>query len=217
MIDNCINKVISGRHVTVIGETGGGKTFWMADVANKYLPLFIFVNPQLEKSVEKVCEVSTTTAEDVKDALEEGYSKIEFIPPESDIMAIRELTAIRKYLFDLGFSMDLEEGQFWINLIIDEADIYAGKMANTDIINVTRRGRRVGVRGWFLTRRPQELSSHVLSMCKYQIIFDPGSYQNQYFSDYHIPIIQHEKHLKKQYYYVVWDSHEMMECEKIHV
>lgn len=210
--NECVEQVLRGKHAFVMGKTGSGKTEWMSYVCKNFLHCYVFVNPQLEESVDKVCDVIADTPEDVVKAFEEGYRKIEFIPPENDEEAIRDLEQIRKFLFDMGAQMNLEHGSFWCNFIIDEVQAYAWKGSRNDIDNLFRRGRRFGVRGWALSQRPQNVSSGIINNVDTQIIFITGDYERQYFSSYHIPIEAHAAHLSKPFHYLVYDGINVKEC-----
>lgn len=206
-----IKSVLDGTHVLVIGSTGMGKSFWMSEIAKKYLPVFIFINPQMESSIEAVCEVNITRPGDILEALDEGYSRIEFIPSEDDKVAIEELKTMRKVLFELAGDMNVRESEFWVSVIIDEAQLYAPLHSRSDLENFARRGRRFGIRCWFLSQQPQNLSKGIVNNVEHQIIFRLGQYSRTYFHEYKIPIEDHLEHLQKPFHYLVWDGFEMSE------
>lgn len=209
---DCTARVLSGKHVLVIGKTGTGKTYWAAAVADKWLKSFIFINPQFERAVSQICDFSTDNEDEVIEALEEGYRKIEFLPAENDIEAIDQLEVIRRDLWAAALEMKIKEGEWWIDVFIDEAHIYAWLGSRTDIQNFARRGRRWGVRCWFLTPQPQDLAKSIVNSVDWQVIFKLGQYSSIYFKNYHIPIEAHLSHLKKDHYYLVYDGDEIYRC-----
>lgn len=211
----CVLKVLNGKHCLVIGATGSGKTFWMAKVAETYLKRFIFVNPQLEEVVDSICQVVYEDPGELIEAVLDGVKRIEFIPDENDEAALQQLEEIRRGLFDIGAEMNTNAGDWWMNFILDEAQTYAWKGSREDVDNFARRGRRFGIRSFFLTQRPQNISSTIINNIQYQVIFRTGSYENPYFKTYKIPIAEHEAWLKQDYHYILYDGFEVQECEPI--
>lgn len=215
----CIGRVLSGKHCLIIGATGSGKTFWMANVANRFFNRFIFVNPQLEESVSNICSFSTDNPDEVIEEITEGSRSIEFIPSEDVGEAIDQLASLRIDLFTIAQELrsegKIEDGAFWLDFILDEAQVYAWKGSRNDIDNLATRGRHWGVRGWFLTQRPQNLSSTIINNVQYQVIFRTGSYETMYFRTYRIPIEANEGWLKKPYHYILWDGYEAQECQPV--
>ena len=214
-IQDCPARVLNGKHVLIVGKTGSGKTYWMSKVAEESLDCFIFVNTQLERSVEKVTSFSTDTATEVVEALEEGYRKIEFIPSENDIEGIEQLEQIRRDLWAVAKEMKIKEGQWWVNMIIDEAQVYAWLGSRTDLQNFARRGRRFGVKSWFLSQQPQDLAKPIVNNIDWQVLFKLGQYSSIYFKNYHIPIEEHLEWLSRQYHYVIYNNEVMHRCTPI--
>lgn len=212
---DCVGRVLSGKHVLVIGKTGTGKTYWAAFVAGAHLDRFIFINPQYERAVTDICQYSTDDAGEVIQALEEGYRKIEFLPAENDIEAIDQLETIRRDLWAAALEMKIKEGQWWMDIFIDEAHIYAWLGSRTDLQNFARRGRRWGVRSWFLTPQPQDLAKSIVNSVDWQVIFRLGQYSSIYFKNYHIPIEGHLDHLKKDHHYIIYDGDVISRCPPI--
>lgn len=212
---NCVLKVLTGKHCLVIGSTGSGKTFWMAYVADKFLNRFIFVNPQLEEVVDKICATGYDAPEEVLEGVTNGEKSIEFVPDEDDEVALLQLEEIRRGLFDIASEMNIKSSQWWMNFILDEAQTYAWKGSREDADNFARRGRRFGIRSWFLTQRPQNISSTIINNIQYQVIFRTGGYESPYFKTYKIPIEEHSEWLKQDYHYILYDNFEVTECEPI--
>jgi hypothetical protein len=211
----CILKVLGGKHCLVIGSTGSGKTFWMSRVADAYFHRFIFVNPQLEPEVDRICTVGYEDPEELLEGVIDGQKAIEFIPDENDDVALLQLEAIRRGLFDIAAEMNIEAGTWWMNFILDEAQTYAWKGSREDVDNFARRGRRFGIRSFFLTQRPQNISSTIINNIQYQVIFRTGTYESPYFKTYKIPIEDHAEWLKRDYHYILYDGFEVQECEPI--
>ena len=197
----------------VIGGTGTGKTFFVTRLCER-LDTFIFVNTQEETEVESVCQVVTSEPEDIMELLGEGYTKIEFIPSEDLDEAMEQLSEIREILFNLGAALYPRKPPEdpTINYIIDESQLYMPKMSRTDLDNIATRGRRWGVRGIFLTQRPQLLSSTAINLCSQQVIFLTGQYESKYFSGYKIPIEPHMQWLERDYHFILWDGRVVKEC-----
>lgn len=217
--EECIARVLSGKHTLVIGATGSGKTFFMANVANLYLNRFVFVNPQMEESVSRICTYSTDEPEEVIEAITEGERSIEFIPDEDIDTALEQLAELRTDFFTIAQELrsegKIEDGAFWLDFILDEVQLYAWKGARTDVDNFATRGRHWGVRAWFLTQRPQNVSSTIINNVNYQVIFKTGSYESQYFRTYRIPIEAHSTWLRRDYHYIVWDGFNATECKPV--
>lgn len=212
---DCVSRVLSGKHVLVIGKTGTGKTYWTAQVMDRHIKSFIFVNPQYERAVSEICDCSVDEGSDVIEALEDGHRKIEFLPAENDIEAIDQLETIRRDLWAAALEMKIKEGQWWIDMVIDEAHIYAWLGSRTDLQNFARRGRRWGVRTWFLTPQPQDLAKSIVNSVDWQVIFRLGQYSSIYFKNYHIPIEGHLDHLAKEHSYVIYDGDVISRCPSI--
>lgn len=211
---NCVMKVLAGRHVLVIGGSGSGKTFWMTKVCD-FLPTYIFINPQIEQVVDKITQVVTENENEVIELLENGYRRIQFIPSEDDMQGIEQLKTIRLDLWEVAKNMNIKDGQFWMNFISDESQIYAWKGSRNDLDNFARRGRRYGIKSWFLTQRPQNLSSGIINNVTHQVIFKSGAYESMYFKNYKIPIEQEKEWIDKPYHYVVYDGSVMQRCTPI--
>jgi hypothetical protein len=211
----CVLRLLNGKHAIVIGHTGSGKTFFMARVADLYLKRFIFVNPQLEDVVDNICTVAYQEPDELLEGVLDGQSRIEFIPDENTDVALVQLEAIRRGLFDIAAEMNIQSGVWWMNMIIDECQEYAWKGSREDTDNYFRRGRRFGIRSFALTQRPQNISSTIINNIELQVIFRTGSYEMPYFKTYKIPIEEHQEWLKQDYNYCLYDGFEMTECEAI--
>jgi len=207
----CISEILSGKHILVVGETGSGKTYYMAKVC-EMLPVLIFVNPQMEPIVDKVTDVVTEDAGNVIELLEEGYRKIQFIPDEHDEEAIAQLEDIRRDLWAVSADMNIKDGEWWINMIIDEANIFAQLGSRTDVQNFARRGRRYGVRSWFLTQQPQDLAKGIVNNTTHAVIFQLGSFAEPYYKKFNIPIEDEREWIARKYHYVIWNKHTLTRC-----
>ncbi|MCK4499451.1 DUF87 domain-containing protein [Candidatus Babeliales bacterium] len=200
----------SVKHNLIIGTTGSGKTYFVAKLTQKF-NTFIFVNTQEEEDVEAICQAVTSTPADILDLFGRGYTKIEFVPSENAEEAVEQLEEIRQILFNLGASLypKRRPDDPSMNYIIDEGQLYAPKMARTDLDNIGTRGRRWGVRGIFLTQRPQLFSSTLINMCELQLIFRTGQYEAKYFNGYKIPVEAHKEWLDKEFHSILWDGRVM--------
>jgi hypothetical protein len=211
---NCVNKVLAGKHVLIVGETGRGKSFFMSKVC-EYLPSFIFVNPQYERVVDDITQVATENEDEVIELLEDGYRKIQFLPSEDDEEAIEQLKSIRLDLWAVAKNMNIKDGGWWINLIVDECDIFAPLGSRTDIQNVARRGRRYGVKLFALTQQPQDLAKGIVNNCSLTVIFQLGTFAEPYYKRFHIPIEEEREWLKRDYHYILWDKNLMQRCTPV--
>lgn len=214
MAGSCVDRVLSGKHVLVVGMTGSGKTYWMAKVCER-LPCFIFVNPQEERIVDTVTDIVTDEADKVIELLEEGYRRIQFLPDDDVVVGIDQLETIRRDLVDAGRDMHLKEDTFWVDFIIDEIQDYAWLGSRNDLENVFRRGRRYGIRGWALSQQPQNLAKVIVNNVSWQVLFRLGQYSSIYFKNYRIPIEQYQNHIDKDYHYVIYDGKKMYPCNPI--
>lgn len=212
---NCIAKVLRGRHCLVIGATGTGKTWWMSKVARRYLHRFIFVNPNMEEVVENICTSHYYSPMGVLEGLLDGEIRVEFIPAEDIKTALEQLKELRIGLFEMASELDIPSSTWWLNFILDEAQTYAWKGSREDVDVFATRGRRYGIRSWFLTQRPQNISSTIVNNVESQIIFRTGPYETPYFKSYKIPIEDKGEWLKKKYHYILYDGFEVQECSPI--
>ena len=212
---SCIAKVLRGKHCLIIGSTGTGKTWWMAKVARRYLHRFIFVNPNLEEAVETICTAHYSEPWDVHDGLLNGETRIEFIPHEDTKIALEQLEELRRGLFQIAAEIDIPSGTWWLNFILDEAQTYAWKGSREDVDVFATRGRRYGIRSWFLTQRPQNISSTIINNVQNQVIFRTGPYETPYFKSYRIPIEGEAEWLKKKYHYILYDGFKVYQCNPI--
>jgi len=197
-----------GKHVLVMGTTGSGKTFFAANYAALYYPRFIFVNTSLEEVVTQVTEITVREVDEVFDALEEGYNRIEFVPDIDKEVAAEQLYEMRIRLFEIGHKLGLKEGDFWITILIDEIQDFARKGTFNDCDNFFRRGRHNRVRVWGLTLKPQDISTTVLTQTEYQVIFISGNFQRQYYRGHQIPYEEWLPWLHKEYHYVLLNQKE---------
>jgi DNA helicase HerA-like ATPase len=212
---SCVARVLRGKHCLIIGATGTGKTWWMSKVAIRYFHRFIFVNPNLEEVVEKICAVKYYEASDVLSGLLEGEIRIEFIPDEDSAVALEQLKELRLGLFEIASELDISSGMWWLNFILDEAQSYAWKGSREDVDVFATRGRRYGIRSFFLTQRPQNISSTIINNAQNQIIFRTGPYETPYFKSYRIPIEDEGEWLKKKYHYILYDGFAVYRCKPI--
>ena len=211
----CVGHVLRGKHVLVIGATGTGKTWWMSKVAGHYLHRFIFVNPNLEEIVENICTAHYYEPSEVLGGLLDGETKIEFIPDEDTKVSLEQLEELRLGLFEIAAEISVPSGTWWLNFILDEAQTYAWKGSREDVDVFARRGRRYGIRSWFLTQRPQNISSTIINNVQYQVIFRTGPYETPYFKNYKIPIEANTEWLMKPFHYVIYDGFVVKQCYPI--
>jgi len=212
---SCVARVLRGKHVLVIGATGTGKTWWMSKVANRYLHRFVFVNPNLEEVVENICTAHYDTPSEVLSGLLDGEIRIEFIPAEDTKESLTQLEELRIGLFEISAELNIPSGTWWLNFILDEAQTYAWKGSREDVDVFARRGRRYGIRSWFLTQRPQNISSTIINNVQNQVIFRTGPYETPYFKNYRIPIEEESEWLMKPYHYILYDGFKVYRCNPI--
>ena len=214
----CIGKALSGRHILIIGSTGSGKSY-AAAYMTKFLDAFVFINTQEEREVSQVCQVQLESPDELQEALEEGYRRIEFTPSMDRDTAIAEVEVIREQLFELGSEVKAQSSEleipFWITLFLDEAQVYAPILTHKDAENFWTRGRGYGIRGVALSRQPQELTKEIVNNCEYELIFKLGHYAYPYFSRFKIPIEEHEQWLNRTYHFVLYDKESITECEPV--
>jgi hypothetical protein len=212
---SCIARVLRGKHCLVIGATGTGKTWWMSKVAKRYLHRFIFVNPNLEEVVEDICTAHYNEPSDVLSAILDGEIRIEFIPSEDTKIALEQLEELRLGLFEIATEVNISSGTWWLNFILDEAQSYAWKGSREDVDVFATRGRRYGIRSWFLTQRPQNISSTIINNVQNQIIFRTGPYETPYFKGYKIPIEDEGEWVKKPFHYILYDGFQVYRCNPV--
>jgi len=212
---SCIARVLKGKHCLIIGATGTGKTWWMSKVAARYLHRFIFVNPNLEEVVEQICTAHYYEPSEVLTGLLNGETKIEFIPDEDTATSLAQLQELRLGLFEIAAEINVASGTWWLNFILDEAQSFAWKGSREDVDVFATRGRRYGIRSWFLTQRPQNISSTIINNAQSQIIFRTGPYETPYFKSYRIPIEDEQEWLKKPYHYILYDGFVVYRCNPV--
>lgn len=185
----------------------------------KFLDAFVFVNTQEEREVSQVCDVQLETPDELQEALEEGYRRIEFTPSMDRDTAIEEVEVIREQLFAIGSEMKARSTEleipFWVTVFLDEAQVYAPIMTHKDAENIWIRGRGYGIRGVAITRQPQEISKSIVNNVEYELIFKQGHYAEPYFTRFKIPIGEHEEWLKGEHNFVLYDKETIIECDPI--
>jgi DNA helicase HerA-like ATPase len=212
---SCVARALEGKHCLIIGATGTGKTWWIAEVAKRHFHRFIFVNPNMEEVVETICTTQCTEPEEVLSELLANERKIEFRPDEDTAVALRQLKELRLGLFEIAEDIDAHSGVWWLEFILDEAQTYAWKGSRQDVDVFATRGRRYGIRSWFVTQRPQNISSTICNNVENQIIFRTGPYETPYFKNYRIPIEGQSEWLQKKYHYVLYDGFDVSRCDPI--
>jgi energy-coupling factor transporter ATP-binding protein EcfA2 len=200
---DCERNLLNGKHILVIGKTGSGKTWFVAHFALKWYPVFIFVNTQIEEIVTKVTQITCYNPDEIFEALEEGYRRIEYVPPLVKEAAIDDLEEIRLRLFEIGVKLGLPEGEFWCTVIIDEAQDFIKKGRQSPGEDFFRRGRHARVRVVGITLKPQDISTTVLTQTQNQVVFLCGNFQEQYFQNHKIPYETWKPWLQQDYHYVI--------------
>ena len=211
---NCVRKVLSGKHILIVGSTGKGKTYFAAHLC-KFLPSFIFVNPQMEEIVDKITQVVTEDENEVIKLLEEGYRRIQFIPSEDDLEGVEQLKTIRLDLWEVARDMNIKDGMWWMHIFIDECQSYAWLGSRNDLQNFARRGRRYGIKSIFLSQAPQDLAKAVVNNCQYTVLFELGNFAIPYYQRFHIPVEEEKEWLARKYHFLVWDNEVMWRCEPV--
>lgn len=214
----CISRALSGRHILLIGSTGSGKTYAASYMA-RFMDAFIFINTQEELSASKECQVVLEDPEDLQEALEDGYRGIEYVPSMDRESAIEEVEVIREQLFEIGSEMKAQaqvlELSTWINVFLDETQVFAPIMTHKDAENIWNRGRGYGIRGIAISRQPQELSKDVVNNCEFELIFQLGHYALPYFQRFKIPIEEHQAWINRQYHFLLYDKRQIFECAPV--
>jgi polynucleotide 5'-kinase involved in rRNA processing len=214
-IHPCIAKALSGRHILLIGSTGSGKTYAASYMA-KFLDAFVAINTQEEREVSQVCQVQLESPDELQEALEEGYRRIEFTPSMDRDTAIEEVEVIREQLFEIGSEMKARSTEleipFWITVFLDESQVYAPIMTHKDAESFFTRGRGYGIRGVAISRQPQELSKEIVNNVEYELIFKQGHYAELYFTRFKIPIEQHQEWINKEHHFLLYDKTSITRC-----
>ena len=217
-INPCINRALSGKHVLLIGSTGSGKTYAASYMA-QFLDSFVFVNTQRELSVTNMCQVSLDDPSELQEAFEEGYRMIEYVPSMSRDEARDEIQTLREQIFEIGEVIKEEahvlELPMWITVFLDEAQVYAPLHTHLDGEIFWTQGRGMGIRGIAISRQPQELSKEIVNNVEYELIFELGHYAFPYFKTFKIPVEEHEAWLARKHHFLLYDKHEILQCEPI--
>ena len=217
-IHPCIARALSGRHVLIIGTTGGGKTY-AASYMCRFLDSFVFINTQRELSVTRMCQVSLEDPSELQDAMEEGYRGIEYIPSMDRDEAREEVQTIREQLFEIGEvikeNAQVLELPMWITLFLDEAQVYAPLLTHKDAEIIWNQGRGLGIRGVAISRQPQELSKDIVNNVEYELIFQLGDYAIPYFNRFKIPIEQHQEWIDREHHFLLYDKRKITRCRPI--
>ena len=159
-----------------------------------------------------ICTAHYDAPNDILDGLLDGEIRIEFIPAEDTKESLIQLKELRIGLFEIAAELNIPSGAWWLNFILDEGQSYAWKNSRSDVDVFATRGRRYGIRSWFLTQRPQNISSTIINNVQNQIIFRTGPYETPYFKTYRIPIEDEQEWLKKGYHYILYDGFEAYRC-----
>jgi len=214
-INPCINRALNGRHILLMGSTGSGKTYAAAYMGH-FMDAFVFVNTQEELEVSRVCQVRLEDPSEVKEALEEGERRIEFIPNMDRDTARDEVEILRTELFEIGSMIKAQSSEleipFWVTVFLDEAQLYAPLHTHKDAENFFTRGRGYGIKGVAISRQPQELSKEIVNNVEFELIFRLGDYALPYFKNFRIPIAEHEAWIQKEHYFLLYDKKTITEC-----
>ena len=211
----CISRALSGRHIFLMGTTGSGKTYAASYMA-RFMDAFIFINTQQELSASQQCQVQIEDPEDLQEALEDGYRGVEFVPSFDRDEAREEVQVIREQLFEIGSEMKEQnpvlELPMWINVFLDEAQVYAPIMTHKDAEIIWTQGRGFGIRGIAISRQPQELSKEIVNNVEFELIFRLGDYALPYFTRFKIPIEEHQAWTDKEYHFLLYDKRQLYRC-----
>jgi hypothetical protein len=214
----CISRALSGRHIFLMGSTGSGKTYAASYMA-QFMDAFIFINTQQELSASRQCQIQLDDPEDLQEALEDGYRGIEYVPSFDRDEAREEVQVIREQLFEIGSEMKEQnpvlELPMWINVFLDEAQVYAPIMTHKDAEIIWTQGRGFGIRGIALSRQPQELSKEIVNNVEFELIFRLGDYAYPYFTRFKIPIEEHQAWIDKEYHFLLYDKRQLYECNPV--
>ena len=214
-IHPCIARALSGRHILIIGSTGGGKTY-AASYMLDYLDAFIFINTQRELEVTQKCQVSLDDPSELQEAMENGYRGIEYIPSMDRDTAKEEVQVLREQIFEIGEAIkekaQVLELPFWVTVFLDETQVYTPKHAHKDAEIFFTQGRGFGIKTVAISRAPQEISSEVINNCEYELIFQLGMYSEPYYKQFRIPIEENREWLAKTHHFLLWDKINMTRC-----
>lgn len=217
-IHPCISRAMSGRHIFLMGTTGSGKTYAASYMA-QFMDAFIFINTQQELSASRQCQIQLGDPEELQEALEDGYRGIEYVPSFDRDEAREEVQVIREQLFEIGSEMKEQnpvlELPMWINVFLDEAQVYAPIMTHKDAEIIWTQGRGFGIRGIALSRQPQELSKEIVNNVEFEIIFQLGDYALPYFTRFKIPIEEHQAWINQKWHFLLYDKRRIFECTPV--
>ena len=186
-------------HKCVLGMTGSGKSYAVKAEIRAHKGGVLVLDPKNEG--DWPCYY-LSGAEDLRDmygALKRG-AHLAYVPDRDREKAGR---LVEKVCNDL---LDSTWGDLW--LVVDEADIYAGKQVPSPLEWIAQRGRSQGVKGVWITQRPAGLNHILLTQADHHLMFWLGVFEWPYFEKYKVSgeDVQRRLGAKVNHRYLLWDQ-----------
>lgn len=196
------------RHIAVLGKTQSGKTQFSIKLYRDFPGISIFFNSQSIPNLRPISDITISSIEELREAIDFGARKINFIPSENHVLARGQLIQIKRIIFNIGKTICADrEDIIWCRLFVDEVQNLVSKMeSDPDLQALWKSSLRWGIEVIAISQRPAEVWLGVLAESDHHFIFMLKDYDLPYFKRYNIPIEEAKEWLSTPYHFLFYDG-----------
>jgi hypothetical protein len=195
------------RHTVVIGTTRFGKTEGAKRSLTKVQQGVFFFNTQ-QIVFGKGWTIADKSADmDLIVKVLKSGGKVNYVPDRD--YREQELVIIIHALFKAS-----ERSLLDIYFVLDEAHLFKQK-ALQSAEELATTGLRWGLKGVFITQRPQLLSKTLWSQSTYFVFYKTHNQKESYYNDYGIPYADMNDRIPEKYFYSTFDGEKVEGAYKV--